>query len=88
VRRSANALADRLANEGVNQEGKMLDEAWTQIPVGQLRTDCEHLATQDHRGSNREDNHIDGNECHMNLEWDPDGIGETIHMAFRPHATI
>jgi ribonuclease HI len=62
VRRTANALADRLANEGVNQEGNLLDMAWTQVPVGQLKTDCEHLVEQDRHGSNREDIHIVGNE--------------------------
>jgi hypothetical protein len=44
VRRNANALADRLANEGVHQDGNGLDVAWTQVQVGQLREDCEQLA--------------------------------------------
>jgi hypothetical protein len=52
VRRTANDLADRLSNEGVNQEGKLLDMAWTQVPVVQVRTYCKHLAEQDRRGSN------------------------------------
>jgi ribonuclease HI len=36
VRRLTNTLADRLANEGVNHEGNMLDEAWTQFQLDNL----------------------------------------------------
>jgi hypothetical protein len=63
-------LEDRLSNEGVNQDNNMLDEAWTRIPVGQLRSDCEHLITQDHRGSYQSDSHIEENECHAGMVWD------------------
>jgi hypothetical protein len=67
-------LADRLANEGVNWDGNLLDDAWTQILVRQLRSDCEHLTTQDQCGSYREDSHIDGNECHAGPAWDPEEL--------------
>lgn len=83
-----NYLADRLANKGVNRDGNMLDEAWTQILVRQLRSDCEHLETQDHRGNYRDDSHIEENECHAGPVWDPDELCVTDHLTFRPHAAI
>jgi ribonuclease HI len=46
VRRSANGLADRIANEGVSKEGPELDTTWINIPQGQFRTDCTQLATK------------------------------------------
>jgi ribonuclease HI len=48
VRRSANGLADRIANEGVDKEGPELDTIWSNIPNGQFRTDCTQLAAKDY----------------------------------------
>jgi ribonuclease HI len=59
VRRSANALADRLANEGVDKEGPELDDTWINIPSGQLRTDCNHLAEKYREGSLSMEGHIE-----------------------------
>jgi hypothetical protein len=47
VRRSANGLADRIANEGVDNEGPELDTIWSNIPQGQFRADCTQLAAKD-----------------------------------------
>jgi hypothetical protein len=46
VRRSANGLADRIANEGVSKEGPELDTTWHNIPEGQFRMECLQLATK------------------------------------------
>jgi hypothetical protein len=46
VRRSANGLAGRLANEGVGKEGLEIDTTWINILNGQLRIDYIHLATK------------------------------------------
>jgi hypothetical protein len=59
VRRSANGLADRLANEGVGKEGSELDTTWISLPNGQLRTDCIHLATKDREGRLSKEGHIE-----------------------------
>ena len=74
VRRSKNALVDRLVNKGVNCDGDLLDNAWTQILVRQLRLDCEHLTTQDQCGIYREDRDIDENERHAGPTWDPEEL--------------
>jgi ribonuclease HI len=74
IRRSANALADRLANEGVNSEGYVLDEVWSRIPRGQLRSDCIHLVERDHGGSFRDDGHIGDDVGLFDPTWDPGGI--------------
>jgi hypothetical protein len=68
VRRMKNALMDRLANEGVNKDGLELDEAYTRIPRGKLRTDCIHLATKDHGGRFRIERHIEEDNVSL-LEW-------------------
>ena len=47
VSKSTNALADRLANEGVGKEGMELDDTWINILDGQLITDCNHLVAKD-----------------------------------------
>jgi ribonuclease HI len=47
VRRSTNGLADRIENEGVENEGPELDTIWRNIPQGQFRTDCTQLAAKD-----------------------------------------
>ena len=59
VRRSTNALEDRLANEGVDKEGLELDTTWTSIPNGQLRTNCIQLETKDREGNLSEEGHIE-----------------------------
>jgi ribonuclease HI len=75
IRRTTNALADRLANEGVNREGQELDEAWTRIPRGKLRMDCIHLAARDHGGSFRDEGHIEEDDARLlELTWDPGRI--------------
>jgi hypothetical protein len=67
-----NALADKLANEGVDKEGPKLDEAWTRIPSGKLRTDYNHLATKYCDGSFRSDSHIkEDNARLLGRTWDP-----------------
>jgi hypothetical protein len=38
-----NALVNNLANEGINKEGHEMDEVWSRIPRGQLRSDNIHL---------------------------------------------
>jgi hypothetical protein len=52
----------------------MLDETWTRIPRGQLRSDCEHLAELDHSGSFQNDSHIEAYTGHSDLAWDPGKI--------------
>jgi ribonuclease HI len=59
VRRSANGLADIIANEGVNKEGSELDTSWSNIPNGQFRTDCIQLATKDRDDSRSTDDHTE-----------------------------
>jgi hypothetical protein len=59
VRRSANALADRLANEGVRKEGLELDNTWISILDGQLRTDYNNLEEKYHEGSLSIEGHIE-----------------------------
>jgi hypothetical protein len=59
VRRSTNALVDRLANEGVDKEGPKLDNTWIRILSGQLRTYCNHLAAKYHEGSFSMEGHIE-----------------------------
>jgi hypothetical protein len=66
----ANALAYRLSNEGVNKEGWELDEAWTRISRGKLRTDCIHLAARDHGGIFRDEGHIEDDVRLLELTWD------------------
>jgi hypothetical protein len=36
-----------------------LDEVWSRIPRGKLRSDCIHLAERDHGGSFRDEGHIE-----------------------------
>jgi hypothetical protein len=74
IRRATNALADRLANEGVNREGHELDEVWSRIPRGKLRSDCIHLAERDHGGSFRDEGHIEDDAGLLDPTWDPGGI--------------
>jgi ribonuclease HI len=59
VRRSANGLADRIANEGVSKEESELDTTWSNIPNGQFRTDCTQLATKDRDRSLSTEGHIE-----------------------------
>jgi ribonuclease HI len=59
VRRSANGLADRIANEGVSKEGPELDTTWINIPKGQFRTDCIQLATKDRDNNLSKEGHIE-----------------------------
>lgn len=47
VRRKANMLADRLANEGVANKDRDSRQAWELLPEGKLREDCFTLATKD-----------------------------------------
>jgi hypothetical protein len=58
VRRSANGLADIIANEGVSKEGPELDTTWSNIPNGQFRTDCIQLATKDRDDNQSTEGHI------------------------------
>jgi ribonuclease HI len=58
VRRSANGLADRIANEGVDNEGPELDTIWSNIPQGQFRTDCTQLAAKDYDNSSSTEDHF------------------------------
>jgi hypothetical protein len=51
LRRSANGMADRMANEGASKEGPELDTIWSNILNGQFRTDSIQLAAKDHDGS-------------------------------------
>ena len=53
VQRSANGLADRIENEGVDNEGLELDTIWRNIPQGQFRVDCTQLVEKywDNRSS-------------------------------------
>jgi hypothetical protein len=74
IRRSANVLADTLTNEGVNREGNVLDEVWSIIPRGQLRSDCIHLVEQDHGGSFRDDHQIGEDAGLFDPTWDPGSI--------------
>jgi ribonuclease HI len=57
VRRSANGLADRIANEGADGVGPELDTIWSNIPSGQFRTDCTQIAVKDYDGSRSTDDH-------------------------------
>jgi hypothetical protein len=59
VRRSANGLADRIANEGVDKEGPELDSIWSNILNGQFRTDCIQLAAKDYDDSRSTNDHIE-----------------------------
>jgi hypothetical protein len=59
VRRSANGLADRIANEGVDKEGSKLDSTWSNIPNGQFRTDCTQLAVKDYDDNRSTNDHIE-----------------------------
>jgi hypothetical protein len=59
VRKSANALADRVTNEGLDKESSEVDNTWINIPRGQLKTDCNHPTTKDHEGSLSIEGHIE-----------------------------
>jgi hypothetical protein len=59
VRRSANGLADRIANKGVDKEGTKLDSTWNNILKGQFQIDCSQLATKDYDDSRSTGNHIE-----------------------------
>jgi hypothetical protein len=71
IRRSKNALVYMLANEGVIRVENMLEETWNKIPRGQLRSDYEHLADLDHRGSLQNDSHIKAYTGNSDPMWDP-----------------
>jgi hypothetical protein len=59
VWRSANGLADRITNEGIDEEGPELDTIWSNIPNGQFRTNCIQLATKDCDDNQSTNDHIE-----------------------------
>jgi hypothetical protein len=59
VRRSANGLADIIANEGVDKEGPKLDTIGSNIPNGQFQSDCNQLAEKYCYDSRSTDDHIE-----------------------------
>jgi hypothetical protein len=59
VRRSANGLAERIANKGVNKKGIELDSTWNNILKGQFQTDCSQLAAKDYDDSQSTIDHIE-----------------------------
>jgi ribonuclease HI len=59
VCKSVNSLVDRIANEGVSKERSKLDTPWRNIPNGQFKKNCTHLATKDREGSSSTEGHIE-----------------------------
>jgi hypothetical protein len=59
VRRSANGLADIIANEGVSKEGSELDTTWRNILNGQFKTNSIQLATKYSEGRLSMKGHIE-----------------------------
>jgi hypothetical protein len=59
VRRSANGLEDRIANEGVDKEGPELGSTWSKISNSQFQINCTQLAENDYDGSQCMDEHIE-----------------------------
>jgi hypothetical protein len=63
-----------LANEGVNREGHELYEVWSRILRGKLRSDCIHLAKQDHGDNFKDEDHVEDDTRLLELTWDLGGI--------------
>jgi ribonuclease HI len=85
VRRSANGLADRIANEGVDKEGSDLDATWINIPNGQFQTDCTQLAAKDYDDNQSTDECIEAGGTELNegqVGSRPNPLGHLLNTSY------